>query len=42
MDPKMAEKTPRSRTWNQPEFTLINASALYDWKYMLNDQAVAK
>ena len=28
IEPKMAENTPRSVTWNQPEFTLIRARAL--------------
>ena len=28
IEPKIAENTPRSETWNQPEFTLIRASAL--------------
>ncbi len=32
IDPKIAEKTPRSLTWNQAELTLMRASALYDWK----------
>ena len=38
----MAQKTPRSLTWNQPLFTLISASALYDWKYMLSAHTVAR
>ena len=42
IDPNIAEKTPRSRTWNQPEFTLMSARALYDWKYALSPQIVAK
>ncbi len=28
IEPKMAENTPRSVTWNQPELTLMSASAL--------------
>jgi hypothetical protein len=42
IEPKMAEKTPRSLTWNQPLLTLMSASAEYDWKYMLSVQAVAR
>ena len=28
IEPKIAENTPRSETWNQPEFTLMSESAL--------------
>src|SRR4029079_4307560 len=42
IEPKMAENTPRSDTWNQPALTLIKANALYDWKYMFNVQIVAR
>src|SRR5262249_39092729 len=42
IDPKMAEKRPRSVTWNQPAFTLMSDRALYDWKYMFSVHVVAK